>query len=148
MGKQQGSVYRPSMGFLGGPGVKNSPTSAGDARDVDSIPGSGRSPEGRMATQSRILAWKSHGQRSLVGYSPRGSQRVRHNWARAHTHSLYGTGNYIQHPLISLNETEKKKFVLGKRKSIWGLDFISTCTRVDHPQPSCKEEHFNENTSS
>lgn len=26
----------------------------------------------------------------------------------AYTHSLYGTGNYIQHPLISLNETEKK----------------------------------------
>ena len=25
-----------------------------------------------MATYSSILAWKSHGQRSLAGYSPRG----------------------------------------------------------------------------
>ena len=28
--------------------------------------------EKEMATHSSILAWKSHGQRSLVGYSPRG----------------------------------------------------------------------------
>ena len=34
-----------------------------------------------MATHSSILAWKSHGQRSVMGYSPLGSQRVRHSWA-------------------------------------------------------------------
>ena len=28
--------------------------------------------EEEMATHSSILAWKSHGQRSLAGYSPRG----------------------------------------------------------------------------
>ena len=28
------------------------------------------SPEKEMATHSNILAWGSHGQRSLVGYSP------------------------------------------------------------------------------
>ena len=32
------------MGLLGGTVVKNSPASAGDARDLGSIPGSGRSP--------------------------------------------------------------------------------------------------------
>ena len=32
-----------------------------------------------MATHSSILAWKSHGQRSLAGYSPWGHKRVRHN---------------------------------------------------------------------
>ena len=31
-----------------------------------------------MATCSSILSGKSHGQRSLVGYSPWGSQRIRH----------------------------------------------------------------------
>ena len=30
--------------------------------------------EKEMATHSSILAWKSHGQRSLVGYSPQGSK--------------------------------------------------------------------------
>ena len=32
------------MGFSGGSVVKNPPANAGDARDVGSIPGSGRSP--------------------------------------------------------------------------------------------------------
>ena len=32
------------MGFPGGTMVKNPPANAGDARDVGSIPGSGRSP--------------------------------------------------------------------------------------------------------
>jgi len=32
-----------------------------------------------MATHSSTLAWKSHGQRSLVGYSLWGQKRVGHN---------------------------------------------------------------------
>ena len=50
--------------------VKNPPANAGDARDVGSIPRSGRDQEEaleeEMATHSSILAWESHGQRSLV----------------------------------------------------------------------------------
>ena len=39
--------------------IENPPANAGDIRDVDLIPGSGRSPgEREMATDSRILAWK------------------------------------------------------------------------------------------
>ena len=34
------------LGFPGGAVVKNLPANAGDARDADSIPGSGRSPGG------------------------------------------------------------------------------------------------------
>ena len=37
---------------------KNSSRSARDAGDMDSIPGSGRSLEKRMATYSSILAWR------------------------------------------------------------------------------------------
>ena len=36
--------------------VKNSPANEGDIRDPDSIPRSGRSPEGGMATHSGVLA--------------------------------------------------------------------------------------------
>ena len=32
-----------------------------------------------------LLIGESHGQKSLVGYSPWGSQRVRHNWETEHT---------------------------------------------------------------
>ena len=52
--------------------VKNPPANAGDARDVGSIPGLGRSP--RREWQSTAVFWseESHRQRSLAGYSPWG----------------------------------------------------------------------------
>ena len=42
------------------------------AGDPGSIPGLARSPGGRHATHSRILAWRIRRQRSLVGYGPWG----------------------------------------------------------------------------
>ena len=44
--------------FPGGAVDKNPPASAGDARDVGSLPGSGRSLKWEMATHSSILAWR------------------------------------------------------------------------------------------
>ena len=38
--------------------VKNLPANAGDARDMGSIPGLGRSPGVGNSTHSNILAWK------------------------------------------------------------------------------------------
>ena len=53
--------------------VKNLPANAGDAKDMGSIPGSGRSPGGGNGTPTPLfLTGKLHGQRSLVGYSPWG----------------------------------------------------------------------------
>ena len=43
--------------------------------------------EKEMATHSSILAWKSHGQRSLVGYSPRGRKEL-DTTERLHFHFL------------------------------------------------------------
>ena len=50
--------------------VKDPPANAGDVRDEGSIPRSGRSPGEGMATHSRSLPGKSHGQRNLMGFSP------------------------------------------------------------------------------
>ena len=47
-----------NKGFPGSAIVKNSLASAGDTRNVGSIPGLGRSPGGEMATYFSILAWK------------------------------------------------------------------------------------------
>ena len=58
------------MGFPGGSVVKNLSTNAGDPGDVGSNPGWGSSLEEEMTTHSGIPAWKSHGQRGVVGYSP------------------------------------------------------------------------------
>ena len=49
--------------------VENLPANAGD---TGSIPGSGDALEEEMAPLSNILAWKSHGQRSLEDHSPWG----------------------------------------------------------------------------
>ena len=49
--------------------VKNVPVSAGDARDVNSIPGWEDSLEQEMATTPVFLSGKFHAHRSLVGYS-------------------------------------------------------------------------------
>ena len=53
--------------------VKNSPAIVGDIRDAGGIPGLGRCPW-RRAWQPNLvfLPGESHGQRSLVGYSPKG----------------------------------------------------------------------------
>ena len=51
------------------------------AGDMSSVPGLGRSLEKEAATHFSILSGKSHGQRSLVGYSPRGRKGFGHNLA-------------------------------------------------------------------
>ena len=51
--------------------VKNSPANAGNIRDVDSIPGSGRSLGGGHGNSLEYSCLENpHGQRSLVGYGP------------------------------------------------------------------------------
>ena len=67
--------------------VKNLPASAGDIRDVGSIPGSEDPLEEEMATPSSILAGASQGQRSLAGYSPQGAKSLTQLSDFAHTHA-------------------------------------------------------------
>ena len=62
------------MGFLGGSDGKES---ACDAGDLGLIPGLGRSPEeGHGNPLQYSCLEKSHGQRSLVGYSPWGPKKL------------------------------------------------------------------------
>ena len=69
------------MGFPGGAVVKKEPASAGDARDLGSIPGWSRSPEEEMATHSNIIAWKITRTEEPGGVQSMGSQRVGQDWA-------------------------------------------------------------------
>ena len=57
--------------------IKNPPANAGDS---NWIPGSGRSPGKGNGNPCLVsLPGKSHGQRSLVGYSPWDCEKVRHD---------------------------------------------------------------------
>ena len=68
------------MGFpIEGLSDKESAYSAGDAGDPGSILGSGRSPGGGHGHSLVFLPWKSHGQKSLAGFSPWGCERVQPN---------------------------------------------------------------------
>ena len=61
------------QGLIDGSGGKESICNAGDARHAGSLPMSGRSPWRRKWKPTPVfLLGKSHGQRSLAGYSPWG----------------------------------------------------------------------------
>ena len=58
--------------------VKTLPANAGEAGDMDLIPGWGRSPGAGNGNSTPVfLPGKSHGQKSLASYSPQGHRRVR-----------------------------------------------------------------------
>ena len=57
--------------------VKNLPASAGGSGDAGLVPGLGSSSgEGNGKPTPVFLPGKSHGQRSLAGYSPRGHRQL------------------------------------------------------------------------
>ena len=60
-----------TWGLPGGSVGTHPACNAGDARDVGSIPGSGRCPQRRARQPTpELLPGESHGQRSLAGSSP------------------------------------------------------------------------------
>ena len=59
--------------------VKNLTTNAGDAGDLDSIPESGRSPEGGSGNPSSIFAWEIPWTEEPHELQSMGSQRVRYS---------------------------------------------------------------------
>jgi len=70
--------------------VKNSPANAGDARDMGSIPGSGRSLGGGNGNPLQYSCLENPIERSVMGYSPWSQKEVdttEHTRAHTHTHT-------------------------------------------------------------
>ena len=83
--KESNSILLSMTGFPCGSVVKNPPANAGD---VGLIPGSGRSSgEGNGYPLQYSCLKKSHGQRSLVGYSPGGHKESDSTEHTVHTHT-------------------------------------------------------------
>ena len=59
--------------------IKSPPVSAGDIRDIRSIPGLGSPLEEGMATHSSFLAWRVPWTEDPGGLQPMGSHRVGHD---------------------------------------------------------------------
>ena len=67
--------------------IKNSLANAGHVRDLDLIPGSGRSPGGRHGNPLQYSCLKNPTDRGVWWATVHRSQRVRHNWGDlAYTH--------------------------------------------------------------
>ena len=67
--------------------VKNPPAIAGDARDMDSIPGSGRSLQVGNGTTPQYSCLGNPTDRKPGGLQSTGSQRIGHDWTVEHTHT-------------------------------------------------------------
>ena len=81
--------------------VKNLPANAGDLRDLGSIPGLGKSPGGGLGNPLQYSCLeKSHGQRSLVGYSPQGHKET-DTTEHAHTQCQHLLSLVFVHPLLT-----------------------------------------------
>ena len=81
------TVYQ--VGFTGGSDGKESACNAGDP---GLIPGSGRSPGGGHVNQLQYSCLENtHGQRSLVGYSPRGCKESDTTEWLSTAHGVLGT---------------------------------------------------------
>ena len=95
--------------------VENLPATAGDTtqRDSGSVPGVGRSP-----AAPGFLSGESHGQRSLVGYSPGTKRRTR---LSVHT-CMYNS--MVQH-LLSLSRDRQTELILVSLKPTVSLGRLS-----------------------
>ena len=92
----------PILGFPGGSDVKESTCNAGD---LGLIPGSGKSPGGRLGNPLQYSCLENpHGQRSLAGYSPWGrkEQNTTQQLSTAQ-HSTYLNGLVVFPPFFNLS---------------------------------------------
>ena len=78
--------------------IKNPSANAGEERDLGSIPGLGRSPGGGNGNPLMFLPGESHGQRSLVGYSP---------WDRKESDTRFRPRMGMNEIIVSGRETSK-----------------------------------------
>ena len=69
-------MYAQSGAAQVAPVVKNPPANVGDTRNMGSVPGLGRSPVGGNGNPLQYLPGKSHGRKSLAGYSPCGHKEL------------------------------------------------------------------------
>ena len=88
------------------------PANAEEAKVAGLIPGAGRPLEEGTATHSSILAWRIPWTEEPGGLQSRGSQRVGHDLATKHAHTLrYKTSKWLS--FLQRNSADKATFKAG-----------------------------------
>ena len=102
--------------------VKNPPANAGDAEDMGSISGLGRSPAVGYATRSSIPVWKIPWTEEPGGLQSMWLQRVEHNWAPP---APMNCMSWELNPLGSRPCWHSKRWVtLPDLHSLWGFSLL------------------------
>ena len=112
-------------GARGFPGGSDSKESAWNVRDMDWIPGSGRSPWRReWQLTSEFLPGESHWQRSLVSYSQWGRKELDTEWlTHTHTHTHTHIGAQLQvgwRNFMGVGQTAEKESLPSWCRCLWG----------------------------
>ena len=121
-GQKEDFIKDPTAGLPWWLNGKNPPANTGDAGEAGLVPGLRRSPgEGDLPPRPVFLPGKSHGQNSLVSYSPKDHKRLRHDLAS----KQQGSHCYLK-ALVSLlplqsNSPYSSVLCTGREKSrSWG----------------------------
>ena len=103
------SIHGPRRGFLGDLVVKNPPANAGDTGDMDSIPGSGRSPAGGNGKPLRHSRLENPIERGAWQATVHGVIKNWHHWATDHVHR---------------SRKEKTHVLRGHSEEEWGMAVV------------------------
>ena len=122
--------WAPPCSFPGEPSGKNPPASAGDVRDENSIPGSGRSPGGGHGNPLQYFCLENPMGRGVWQVQSMGIQRVRHDWsdlACTHLHALsspwcFDPTHYVSRRTTYTFQPEDKRRAI--RKLTTGLKWL------------------------
>ena len=99
--------------------------------DTGSVPGLGRSPGERNGTHSSITAWRTHGWRSLVGYSPQGCKEL--DTAERLTQFPHTWNQYIIYQFY-LNLKKKWKISKTNKRNTWNhVQLVQNSTSAKSP---------------
>ena len=116
-----GEICKIPLKAWGFPGGSDGKESAWNVEKPGWIPGLGRSPAGGNGNPLQYSCLEnSHGQRSLVGYSPWGHRRVGYNWAtNADTYTPHSKSSVLLPVIACGQHTHIRSSVLLLVMALW-----------------------------
>ena len=137
LGEEKRQNIYLELGFPGGRVVKNLPANAGDLRDADSVPGSGRSPGGGRGNSLLYSCLESPMDRGAWQATVHGvaESRIWLKWLRTHTHPRAAGDHLLPWGLGPGKEPKwrKAELCMEPKAESWGqplIPWIQPCLKL------------------